>query len=853
MTDNYEQEKAEYIRRLTAQIETIDKILNTNTLDLINADRQDKLRKLKTEAERYKQKLEKNEFEIAIVGLEKAGKSTFANAMMGNDILPSDERRCTYTSTKIKSGIDSGYVKFFSREEFNNNFRENLRTMKIENADSYSFESLSKTSYESMFERLDETTKKAYGDNINEDVKTILANKQNINDYLGHPDLPFDSSQITTNDFKRFIKDPEYALSVKDVSIESSELSGMPNAVIYDVPGFDSPTQIHKEQTVEFMRKADAIVLVVFAPKPNFTGPVVEMFRNNSDFDGVSFGEKMFVYANAADGAENLETNLNEIKKDLQKYNMMKANFHRIVPGSAAAHLINAGKMQPNKHTQSAVGYTEDGIDKIKQLLENYNQTERFEILKRRINQKQSEIIDVFKDLFKDNNVSPSVGYLQNYGKLLTSITAKNKSIIEQLEACRGKLEKDYNAQKLISKEVKGVVEKEICLDNFKITTEELEKSHNKFPDTDGVVHTTQIDVDLRKNKSEKIYKKFSDIIVELAQQHHKTFVQNVKSIFMANLTIGENSEGEKVIDQVLENQKIINTSADNGYYKSLIERFAKDLFEILMETPFTSMDRWQRFEKGFANFSSLAMYDDRKSKTNSGNNQPLYYALLFQQTERYDKTETINKVLDTIKTALKFVPAPPMIKLIENVVLSDKKIDFENIIKTIGNTFNRSNANLTQEQKDKQIEQAETSLFNQLKQKVGQTTFKEDYLTESTYDEHFQGKRAKDLEKVQQEIEKDIEILHDALSKVVVNAINIEKAFLAFEFGNIQNLLDFLNDNEAWPNFVNNNLQVINASEFNNLEAEQERQMSRQNILKDIKNLLDQMNNNISTLNTEK
>ena len=321
----------------------------------------------------------------------------------------------------------------------------------------------------------------------------------------------------------------------------------------------------------------------------------------------------------------------------------------------------------------------------------------------------------------------------------------------------------------------------------------------------------------------------------------------------MANLTIGENSEGEKVIDQVLENQKIINTSADNGYYKSLIERFAKDLFEILMETPFTSMDRWQRFEKGFANFSSLAMYDDRKSKTNSGNNQPLYYALLFQQTERYDKTETINKVLDTIKTALKFVPAPPMIKLIENVVLSDKKIDFENIIKTIGNTFNRSNANLTQEQKDKQIEQAETSLFNQLKQKVGQTTFKEDYLTESTYDEHFQGKRAKDLEKVQQEIEKDIEILHDALSKVVVNAINIEKAFLAFEFGNIQNLLDFLNDNEAWPNFVNNNLQVINASEFNNLEAEQERQMSRQNILKDIKNLLDQMNNNISTLNTEK
>ncbi|MBQ4407527.1 MAG: dynamin family protein [Bacteroidales bacterium] len=851
MVENYEQEKTEYIRRLTVQIETIDKILNTNTLDLINSEREEKLRKLKVEAERYKQKLEKNEFEIAIVGLEKAGKSTFANAMMGYDILPSDEKRCTYTSTKIKSGSNSGNVKFFTRDEFNSNFRENLRTMEIENADSYSFESLDLTSYGKMYDKLDEKTKKAYGDNINEDVKTILENKNTINSYLGHPDMTFDSSNITTNDFKRFIKAPEYALAVREVSILSSELSGMPNAVIYDVPGFDSPTQIHKEQTVEFMRKADAIVLVAFAPKPSFTGPVVEMFRNNSDFDGVSFGEKMFVFANAADGAENLEENLAEIKKDLQKYNMMKSNFHRIVPGSAAAHLINAGKMEPNKHTKSAVGYKEDGIQKIKDLLEHYNQTERFEILKRRINQKQNEIYDVFNDLFNENKVSPSMGYLQNYGKLLNRINAKKDSIVEQLEAYLMNLIADYDAEKKISKEVKEVVEKEICLENFKVLQDELDKSHSKFPDTDNVVHTTQIDVDLRKTKSKTIYKKFSDIIVALAQEHHNTFVQDVKRIFLTNLSIAAGSEGEKVVDQILENQKVVNTSADNGYYKSLIERFAKDLFEILMETPFTSMDRWQRFEKGYANFSSLAMYDDRKSKSKSGNNQPLFYALLFQQTDKYDKTAIINNILDTIQNVLQFVPAPPVVKLVENAVFLGKKIDFDSIIKSVGNILNRPNANMTQEQKDKQKEQAEINLLNQLKQKIGASTFAEEDLTESSYDAFFKGKRTKDLPKVQQEIEKDIDILHDALSKVVVNAINIEKAFLAFERGNTENLLDFLNDNEAWPNFVNNNIQVINAAEYNNLEAEQERQMSRQNILKDIKNLLDQMNNT-STTNTD-
>ena len=85
-------------------------------------------------------------------------------------------------------------------------------------------------------------------------------------------------------------------------------------------------------------------------------------------------------------------------------------------------------------------------------------------------------------------------------------------------------------------------------------------------------------------------------------------------------------------------------------------------------------------------------------------------------------------------------------------------------------------------------------------------------------------------------------------LNDVVIKAINIEKAFLSLEFRNIDKLLSCLNG-KVWSEFVNNNLQVINAAEYNNLEAEQECQMSRQNILKDIKNLLDQMNN--SSTNT--
>ena len=851
MTENYEQEKSIYIKKLTAQIETINKILDTNTLDLINGEMEKKLRELKQAAERYKQKLEKNEFEIAIVGLEKAGKSTFANAMMGYDILPSDEKRCTYTSTKIKSGNNSGNVKFFTRDEFNSNFRTNLKTMEIENADSYSFESLSKSSYESMFNRLDEKTKKAYGDNINEDVKTILDNKNTINSYLGHSDTTFDSSNITTNDFKRFIKDPEYALAVREVSILSSELSGMPNAVIYDVPGFDSPTQIHKEQTVEFMRKADAIVLVAFAPKPSFTGPVVDMFRNNSDFDGVSFGEKMFVFANAADGAENLEENLSEIKKDLQKYNMMKSNFHRIVPGSAAAHLINAGKMQPNKHTQSAVGYKEDGIQKIKDLLENYNQTERFEILKRRINQKQNEILEVFKDLFSENNISPSMGYLQNYGKLLNDITDKRSKITEDLEAYRADLREEYNTKKEISQEVKDKVISGITSQNFAVSDDEKTWAKNKASKQVTLIDlTSKIDELLREKKSKEIYRKFSEGILELADAHHKKFDEKVLGIFNQELGVSNGSQASEVVSEFLKQQK--HSFDGQGYYQSLIDRFSIDLFNILIDIPFSDMKRYSRFESDFENFSSLAMFDDKKSKTNSGNNQPLYYSILFHQTDRYEKNGTINEILDNIKTVLSFVPTPTIIKLVENIVFSGKGADkIENIVKAIGNVLNRPNQ--TAEQKQKLVTQSESNLVNKLKELAGQNATFEGNITEKSYEEFFHGKLNKTTDDVKAEIEKDIDILHDALNDVVIKAINIEKAYLALEFRNIDQLLLALSpESKVWSDFVNNNLQVINASEYNNLEAEQERQQSRQNILKDIKNLLNQMNNNTSTQKTE-
>ena len=54
----------------------------------------------------------------------------------------------------------------------------------------------------------------------------------------------------------------------------------MSHIVLYDVPGFDSPTELHKRQTEEMLKEADAIILVTNAgDRPDLTAPQLDMLR----------------------------------------------------------------------------------------------------------------------------------------------------------------------------------------------------------------------------------------------------------------------------------------------------------------------------------------------------------------------------------------------------------------------------------------------------------------------------------------------------------------------------------------------------------------------------------------------
>jgi hypothetical protein len=206
-------------------------------------------------------------------------------------------------------------------------------------------------------------------------------------------------------------------------------------------------------------------------------------------------------------------------------------------------------------------------------------------------------------------------------------------------------------------------------------------------------------------------------------------------------------------------------------------------------------------------------------------------------QTEQvggtYETSQDYKDILAKIGNVVQYLPTGPIPKLVAKAFLDSHSL--ENLKKFV-------NTNL------RNID--EKNLVNRLEAMTKQ--IKEDMsLNKKAYDRYFLGKRDKNKEDIISEINQDVAILHDVLNDVVINAISIEKAFLALEFGNIANIIAALNG-ESFREFIKNNAALIRSSEYASLEAEQQQILTRQSILGDINIILSEMDNNYQPQNPE-
>ncbi|MFO0051677.1 MAG: dynamin family protein [Dolichospermum sp.] len=342
-------------------------------------------------ARRQLERLKKREFRIAVVGLEKAGKSTFVNAWLECDLLPAKGGRCTFTTTQIYS---------------------------VEHESEQRLEVQAKT--EAEFINLLKELEKA---KAQEDINTICTNKITLQQVRqeGNLTFPFTRLEDIREPLKKYVADEKYAHAVLEARLYTNKLAQAEGIVFYDVPGLDSGLAKHVDEAQEMLSDCDAVILVQRFTSLREKELEIIKFTEQGD-KNVTVADKLFVFLSRIDSlgsAEAMKTHIQEAAQDWLK----RANLpnHRIVSGSAGAYLLlnNIAGEQTRleigdthviqSHLQRLTGIDDveilkteaTGIPVIKEKIFDYINTERVAILRKRCEASLNTIISTSEEIYR--------------------------------------------------------------------------------------------------------------------------------------------------------------------------------------------------------------------------------------------------------------------------------------------------------------------------------------------------------------------------------------------------------------------------------------------------------------------
>lgn len=347
-------------------------------------------------------RLEAGEFRVAVVGLEKSGKSTFVNAWLENDLLPTKDQRCTFTTTQVKVALR----KEEERLEVIVKTLEEFKQLKTD-----------------LAEKARTDTSGAI--NARNDLQTITQHESFLLDVIkaGDQSIGFQGLDSIARELTRYVADEQYAHAVKEVRLYTTDLTCIEGVVFADVPGLDSGLGKHIDQSREMLQDCDAVICVQDSRAPSLKEheqKLVDFIREGDAVVGVA--SKLFVFANRIDNAstaEALHANRDGLRSQWKKYADLPEDH--LMLGSAGGHLVLLGMAHPD--TVKFVGdkavvtgrleaFREilgcgtalecAGIDRIKKRINKYLDEERIDVLQKRCDPAIKSIHDAARAIFND-------------------------------------------------------------------------------------------------------------------------------------------------------------------------------------------------------------------------------------------------------------------------------------------------------------------------------------------------------------------------------------------------------------------------------------------------------------------
>ena len=909
MSNSEEEIRQEFISKLRISNETIEKILKTDPDALvINGDDLRKLEEYQKMNQAILKKLENKEFTVAVVGLEKAGKSTLGNAMIKQMILPEYETRCTYTTTEIRFGsTDNATVHFYSNAEFNNRFRSMLRDLNFPQADNVSFATMTLQAFNTYWNQvkiaaendersIEASLVKDYDTSTAADIKLMLSQKNVVEKFLGHKDLDFDSTYWNPkdkfNDFKQFItgmtddKGGQTAkpYAVKNVVVESTELDGMENIVLYDVPGFDSPTELHRRQTAEMLKKADAIILVMdLSVNSRLTKTHLDVLRQNQDEYGIKLSEKAFIFGNRLDHCKSIDEVHRRIKPLINDFKREKIiTEDHFFYGSARAYLERIGKMSFDDLDSACFTNIDklklpnsDGVDALHEGMKYYYDNDRFAVLQRRAEVTVTNTRDLLKSILESHrNGEIKNSDLRSVIKM--KIQSRLSTFIKESQTVTMAHVNKIDYTKPFTTAMKASIEDIYPLIDPTYMTLIKDVETKAAINPNGIYPTSKVDNgvrdELKKIFIENIVSRASQLTTEHQQELRNNLVEKFLEIMGMESQIKSEDKAalEKSVNELFDHMLI--EGGENCNFNPLVERFVTSIILTLILNPFATPERLQQIQKTFSELISLAMYYNIPMKEENesidmnlddiGKESFKFFAMILahegieDDSTEDDSEESINikKSLENLfnshkgiitkgaALAVDILPMGKWAKLLmrAGINLMDSQ-NTQKLDNKLRNLF--SSDDWIKFNKDQRIKAIENEINNCVAEKRRENKPNEnDGTITSQLNELYE--LAKDIRKMDNKedmittLDTDIKILRKITEKAVINAIGLETAFISVVTKNVELIRKHLEEDDGTDQFItwiDENSEKLMHSKFQTFIEEEQIRNKRNTIVEAI------------------
>lgn len=393
------------------------------------------------------------------------------------------------------------------------------------------------------------------------------------------------------------------------------------------------------------------------------------------------------------------------------------------------------------------------------------------------------------------------------------------------------------------------------------ITEDELTDAKLKIGGTKTIVDVVKVEEIIREKKFKDIYNEFSQTVLKIATADHKEYYNKIAELFCEALQISKNSAHYDEINQKINGliEKHKKSVEDEDNYQALIERFVRDLVEVLVLNLYGQEARLNRFMADKNIFSGLIMFYDpgnneKYKKTfmaTAPKDQPLLYSLLFHEyKDSIDACQSIFGYLSSITEGI--YDSTIIMQLICSIVKKNPVMAFE----TIKNSIQKQEFS---KYKEDDIIQSIAGKIKNAQRNIpfakipfakedGINSEMKDYdFTDSEkfakqYKRHFGNQKTKTYDDITQEYEIDLKILQDFLVSASIPAISIEKPFIAKEVKSIEELLDYA-DSSDFSDFVTNNFDLLCKDTYDEFNRKQKERVVNQAVIREIESVLREMN----------